>query len=283
MCFPGRSQTKSSLVGRMKERLGKMSKSREYLKYTAYVNLLQLKRLNIIIEEVCAYAKQKQLNHLRILEIGCGIGAIAYPLSSLGHRVVGIDIDAESISQCNIKNPFPSATYIVGDAESLNLQEKFDVVIATEVLEHCPHPENVAQSIEKHITPGGIGIVSVPNGYCLSELVFSRLFQKIGIHSLFHKLPKRVYTFLTGSPIPYYSANVTCHHVQFFTFSRFTRLLKASGFKILHVNNLDLGLLLDWTWLGPLKRMECKLAESAPHLIAGGWVFAINKKDNVTK
>jgi SAM-dependent methyltransferase len=180
---------------------------------------------------------------------------------------------------CNKSNPFPSAKYLVGDAETLDLQEKFDVVVCTEVLEHCPHPEMVALTIKRHIAKGGIGIVSVPNGFCFSEMVFSRLFQKIGIHSLFHKLPKNVYTSLTGSPTPYYSANVACHHVQFFTLGKILSLLNNSGFQILHIGNLDLGLFLDWTWLSLLKQIECNIADSVPHFLSGGWVFVIKPMD----
>lgn len=250
------------------------------LQYSIYNNLLQLKRLKLIIEQVRCYSQQGHSNELTILEIGCGIGAISIPLSSLGHKVTGVDIDSKSISVCNESNQFPGAKYIVGDAEILDLQEKFDIVVCTEVMEHCPHPEKVAQTIKRHIAEGGIGIVSVPNGYCFSELVFSRLFQKIGVHSLFHRLPKNMYTALTGSPTPYYSANVACHHVQFFTFNKFSRLMSSSGFQILNVGNLDLGLILDWTWLSPLKQIECNIANFVPHFLSGGWVFVIKPRIN---
>jgi SAM-dependent methyltransferase len=249
-----------------------------YLNHTAYKNLLQLRRLKLIIEQVLSYAACRQSGQLRILELGCGIGAITYPLSSLGYEVVGIDIDPDSIASCNARNSFPNATYAVGNAETLDLKEQFDVVIASEIIEHCPQPALVLQTLGRHLVQGGIGIVTVPNGYCLNELVFSWLFQKLGIASLFHRLPKRVYTFLTGSPTPYYSENIFCHHVQFFSFNKFGRLLVNNSFRVALVWNLDLGLFLDWKWLNPLKRIEFKLANLVPHSLAGGWVSVITRK-----
>lgn len=266
-----------------KDRLEKILGPEEYLQYTVYKNLLQLRRLNLIIEQVLAYARCKQSNQLKILELGCGIGAISLPLSSLGYEVVGIDIDPKSISECNTRSSFPNAKYVVADAETLDLGEKFDVVIASEILEHCPYPDQVMKTLDRHLIQGGMGIVTVPNGYCFSELIFSRLFQKIGIHSLFHRLPKKFYTLLTGSPTPYYSMNVFCHHIHFFSFGRFLRLLGSHGFQVSHVRNLDLGLLLDWKWLSPLKRVECKLAEFVPHSIAGGWVFIAKKRGQLPR
>ncbi|MFC1931504.1 class I SAM-dependent methyltransferase [Chloroflexota bacterium] len=260
-----------------KDRAAEILEPKGYLQHTVYRNLLQLRRLNLIVEQVLAYARSKQSDRLKILELGCGIGAISFPLSSLGYQVVGVDIDSSSISECNNRNSFPNARYLVADAETADLKEKFDVVIASEILEHCPHPYKVLETLGRHLRPDGIGIVTVPNGYCLSELIFSRLFQKIGIHSLFHKMPRRLYTLLTGSPTPYYSLNVFCHHIHFFTLKRFLRLLSSHGFKISGVYNLDLGLLLDWNCLSALKRLECKLAESAPHAIAGGWVFVLKE------
>jgi len=263
----------------MKSELKESPQTKNYLQYTNYANFLQLKRLNIIMEQVIKYAMQKDTNQFKVLDLGCGIGGFTFPLSSLGYKVVGVDIDSESISSCKNRNNFPYATYIVGNAETIDLQEKFDVVIASEVMEHCFQPNLVIQTIAKHLNEGGIGIVSVPNGYCFSEILFSRFFQKLGIISLFHKMPKKIYTSLTGSPSPFYSLNVFCHHVQFFSFGKFKSLLNSGGFQVSLVRNLDLGILLDWALLTPVKRIECKLAESMPHFLAGGWVFVIRRED----
>lgn len=257
-----------------------MTQANDYLQYTVYRNILQLRRLNLLVEQVMKYAQDRQSGQLRVLELGCGIGAISIPLSSLGYKVVGIDIDPNSIAACNENNTFPDASYDVGDAESLDLQEQFDVVIASELIEHCPHPDMVLKTLGRHLVKGGIGIVTVPNGKCFVEQVYGRLFGKLRIDTLFHKLPKRLYTMITGSPTPYYSMNIYCHHVNFFSFNEFRRLLDSQGFQLSLVRNLDLGLLLDWKWLNPLKRIEFKLAEHAPHVLAGGWVSVIRKRED---
>ena len=263
----------------MKKELKETSQKETYLQYTPYADFLSRKRLSLIMEQVIAYTQEKQARQLKVLDLGCGIGGMTFPLSALGYRVVGVDFDSESISVCNEKNTFPNARYIVGNGETLDLEEKFDVVISSEVLEHSLHPDLILQTINRHLAEEGIGIVSVPNGYCPYELLFSRLFQKIGILSLFHKLPKRVYTSLTGSPSPYHSMNIFCNHVQFFTFGRFRRLLDECGFQVLNVGNLSLGLLLDWKWLSYLKRIECRVADFVPHFLAGGWVFVLKRED----
>ena len=264
-----------------KSKLEETLEPKGYLQYTAYKYLLQIRRLNLIVEQVLSYARRKQSNQFKILELGCGIGAISFPLSSLGYEVVGIDIDPNSISECNIRNSFPNAKYVVADAETLDLGEKFDIIIASEILEHCPQPDLVIKTLDRHLIEGGIGIVTVPNGKCFVEQVYGRLFGKLGIDSLFHKLPKRVYTLITGSPTPFYSMNIFCHHVQFFSFGKLRCLLNSHGFQLSYVRNLDLGLLLDWNWLSPLKRIECKLADFVPHSIAGGWVLVIKRKEKL--
>ena len=263
----------------MKKELEEVPQTKDYLQYTPYRGLLGLKRLSLIVEQVLRHAQQKQVSQLRVLELGCGIGLISIPLSSLGCRLVGVDIDSESISLCNSRNTFPNAAYVTGNAETLDLQEEFDVVIASELIEHGPHPHLMLQALARHLIKGGIGIVSVPNGYSPYELVFNRIFQKLGLISLFYKLPRRVYTLLTGSLTPCHSINAYSHHVQFFSFGGFVSLLDSSGFQVSLVRNLGLGLLLDWTWFSPLRRIECTLADFVPHPLAGGWIFVINRKD----
>jgi len=249
----------------------------DYLRYSIYQDVLARKRLVAIVEQVSAYAAKTQKGNLKILDLGCGIGGTSFPLSHLGYQVVGIDIDARSIDECNKKNTFPTAAFLVADIAGLDLPERFDVVVCTEVIEHSAYPERLLETIHRHLEWDGISIITIPNGYSFYELVFSRLFQKLKITQLFHRLPNRVYQLLTGSPTPYHSLNIFCGHVQFFTLRKFKRLLKEGGLHLIDIENQSLGLFLDWKWLSPLRRLECKLADHVSHPIAGGWVLVINK------
>ncbi len=113
----------------------------KYLQYTAY-HLFPggRKRLRIIIK----YCEQRSLRlgrRLRVLDVGCGNGAISLPVASLDHSLLGIDISPESVEFASHRNPFPNARFMVHNLMEKLLPEKFDLVICSEVLEHLPEPE----------------------------------------------------------------------------------------------------------------------------------------------
>ncbi|MCP4267830.1 MAG: methyltransferase domain-containing protein [Candidatus Brocadiaceae bacterium] len=250
-----------------------MSNNYDYLEYSHYKDELAVRTLISVVEQVSKFAKKTNKNSLRILDLGCGIGGISFPLSFLGHSVTGVDIHPESIEFCKNKNTFSNAKYLAADGATLDLQGHFDIVICIGVLEHVPQPSLLLKTIKDFIGKSGITIINIPNGYSIYEILFSRICQKIRITKLFHKLPKRIYTALTGSDTPYDSLNVFCDHVQFFLFHRFKSLLRKSGFQLLDTANIGLGLFLGWKCFRTLKYLECKLANYVPHSLAGSWVF----------
>lgn len=75
----------------------------------------------------------------RVLDVGCGIGAVAFDLADrAGAKVVGIDLDAENIIIARSRFAHPSVEYVVGDAIKELPSEKYDIVILSNVLEHLP-------------------------------------------------------------------------------------------------------------------------------------------------
>lgn len=75
----------------------------------------------------------------RVLDIGCGIGAVAYDVAEKTEAyVVGIDLNQDNIAQARERYDHPRVEYRVGDAlKSIN-NGPFDVVILSNILEHLP-------------------------------------------------------------------------------------------------------------------------------------------------
>ncbi len=76
---------------------------------------------------------------LRLADIGCGGGLIAEPMTRLGFTVTGLDADPQAIATARAHAAASglSIDYRVADIDSLTgAGERFDVVLALEILEH---------------------------------------------------------------------------------------------------------------------------------------------------
>lgn len=71
-----------------------------------------------------------------VLDIGCGNGYLTYDISEKAEKVVAVDLDRKNIELAKKKFFRQNITYLVGDATKLNLKEKFDVVVLSNILEH---------------------------------------------------------------------------------------------------------------------------------------------------
>jgi 2-polyprenyl-3-methyl-5-hydroxy-6-metoxy-1,4-benzoquinol methylase len=241
-----------------------------------YESIVLIKRTDWMAWQL-ANERYKKKQALSVLDIGCGIGTVPYYLGELGYKVTGVDFDPISIESCNKNNKRDNVKFQVGNAETLQMENKYDVVIETEILEHMEHPELGLQTIARNLKDGGIGIVSVPNGWCPWEMVMGRFIQKGIIGSWLYNSPK-VYTMLTGSDNPFNSKNVFCFHVNFFSYKRFKKLVENNGFKIRTIGHPSLGILPEWKAFDSLKKVECKISDYVPHSMAGGWLMVIEKK-----
>lgn len=99
-----------------------------------------------------------------LLDVGCGEGVLAHRWAQrLGEdrRVVGIDVEEESLQAGWAQRQVPNLQYMVMRAENLPFAEnEFGMASAIEVLEHVPDPEHtlaeMARCAERHL------LVSVP-------------------------------------------------------------------------------------------------------------------------
>jgi O-antigen biosynthesis protein len=97
-----------------------------------------------------------------ILDVGCSAGYLGEYLVAQGHRVTGIDITQEAVD---------SAKKFLTDAYCMKVEEyfdrypnnKFDVIIFGDVLEHVTNAEEVLRMSATALKPNGKVIASIPN------------------------------------------------------------------------------------------------------------------------
>lgn len=71
-----------------------------------------------------------------VLDIGCGNGALTHDVAKKAGQVVGIDLNEESISLARQRYSRENVEYICGNMLNDLPDERFDVVILSNVLEH---------------------------------------------------------------------------------------------------------------------------------------------------
>ena len=98
----------------------------------------------------------------RVLDIGCGIGAVAYDVAERAKAyVVGIDRNADKIALARQRYMHPRVGYRVGDALQDLPSEHFDVVILSNVLEHSSDRLQFLERVQQAASPSRF-LIRVP-------------------------------------------------------------------------------------------------------------------------
>ncbi len=106
-----------------------------------------------------------------VLDIGCCNCSLTkwYAKSNF---VTGIDVDGEALKLC--PSEVKTERWDLNADWHKGKEEKFDVVVASEVIEHLYYPDIVLEKINGVLKPGGYLVGSVPNAFNLKNRV--RLF-----------------------------------------------------------------------------------------------------------
>lgn len=98
----------------------------------------------------------------RVLDIGCGIGAVAYDVAEkAGANVLGIDLNANNIARARQHYAHPRVKYQIGDVLQGLPAGSFDVVILSNVLEHLPARVAFLHRVQTMVQPARI-LIRVP-------------------------------------------------------------------------------------------------------------------------
>ena len=122
---------------------------------------------------------------LTLLDVGCGGGLIAEPMTRLGAKVTGIDASEKNINvakfhaeQMNLK-----INYLCATPENLN--EQFDVILCLEIIEHVADVDLFIKSCAKLLKKDGIIFFAT-----LNRTAKSFLFAIVGAEYILNWLPK---------------------------------------------------------------------------------------------
>lgn len=249
------------------------------------------RRLSLILKWVAEYA-QKEKRNLKILDIGCGIGNIALALGNLGHTVLGIDIDKETVQEAKKKTLLPNVDFQRLSIEALGQrstgENQFDVIIASEVLEHLSHPEMMVSQIGKILKKEGILIASVPNGFCLEELIRRFLVKTTPGNRLRLFLKQKI---LKQKQVQ--TATFDSSHQFYFSLNSFLNLLRKEGFRHFYLENSTIffrqAYYLFFRLFLPrnspifsfLDQIDLRLSSKLPLSLGSGWSGMFNKNEGV--
>jgi 2-polyprenyl-6-hydroxyphenyl methylase/3-demethylubiquinone-9 3-methyltransferase len=103
---------------------------------------------------------------LRVLDIGCGGGILSEPLARLGADVVGVDPAEENVAAARAHASEAGVTvdYRATTAEALaDSGERFDLVLAMEVVEHVGNVDLFVRRAAEMVKPGGLMVAATIN------------------------------------------------------------------------------------------------------------------------
>lgn len=114
----------------------------------------------------------------RVLDAGCGPGRIGGYLHSVGHTVVGVDVDPVLIEAAQADHPGP--TWLVGDLATLDLgahgiPEPFDAIVCAGNVMTFAAPSSrrdVLDRFYQHLAPQGRAVVGFGSGRGYSFAAF---------------------------------------------------------------------------------------------------------------
>ena len=156
---------------------------------------IRIQYINRVVSKYKTSNKTYVLNKLKCLDIGCGGGLLSERIARQGGLVTGIDITKSSIEIAKVHafNSGLNINYLNTDVSSFiknNSSKKFDLVIASEVVEHLDDRVLFFKETSKLLKNKGILILTTINKTALSLLL-----AKFMAENVLKLLPKGIHDF----------------------------------------------------------------------------------------
>lgn len=104
----------------------------------------------------------KNVKGLSILDVGCSYGYLGAKLKKRGAKVTGIDISKRAINRA--RRILDNAKVVDLNSEKIPFKNAtFDMIVASEVIEHLFFPNSFLKELHRILKKGGILIITTPN------------------------------------------------------------------------------------------------------------------------
>lgn len=212
---------------------------------------------------------------LRVLDFGCGNGAaVTQYLAAPDIELHGVDIHPASLNYAT--SHFGSDRVHFHSAVPADLT--FDAIVYADVLEHLDDPASVLRAHERQLTPDGVVVGAIPNGWGPFEIEheLERVFGVQRLVAALGRLRRRWRGGGAATPdigvLPY---NHESGHLTFFTRANLARTLAAAGLTIRHFGH---GSLFCGPWSTPfvsgrLAGVNVRAADRMPYWVVSVWYF----------
>jgi SAM-dependent methyltransferase len=114
-------------------------------------------------EIVAGFARYRL--HNRLLDVGFGAGSFLLAAANQRWQAMGVEVSQPAVAQAR---RLGFEVFHGEIAEAIYPDHYFDVVIASEILEHLPEPRNLVQEVARILRPGGLFWATTPHGRGLS-------------------------------------------------------------------------------------------------------------------
>jgi SAM-dependent methyltransferase len=105
-----------------------------------------------------------------VLDAACGVGYGSVELARVATRVVGIDVDAETIAYARSRYADSGVAFETMDVSRLRYDdETFDTIVSFETIEHVDDREAFLREVARVLRPTGTFVVSTPNAARTTE------------------------------------------------------------------------------------------------------------------
>jgi len=124
----------------------------------------------------------------RILEVGCNLGQMTFPLAEKGFEITGFDLSNNAVEKANArvkKYKVRNIHFETQDAERYvgHNNESFDAVFSFSAFRYFPNPDRALNEAYRVLKKDGVIIIDFPNKYCpWFNIIKKAVFIKSHIH-----------------------------------------------------------------------------------------------------